>query len=88
MTELEGGIIEEILVGEGDAVPKNQPLTRIDDTRFVSEYRESEQARIGIEHVSADSIVPQQGEPCYIAHVRATSNAIDYYGRRSACSPR
>jgi hypothetical protein len=87
MTELEGGIIQEILVGEGDAVPNNQPHPHRRHP-IVSECRESKQARIGIEHVSADSIVPQQGEPCYIAHVRATSNAIDYYGRRSACSPR
>ncbi|HWI15131.1 MAG TPA: HlyD family type I secretion periplasmic adaptor subunit, partial [Burkholderiales bacterium] len=40
-----------------------------------------------IEHVSADSIVPQQGEPYYIAHVRTTSNAIDYYGKKLAIAP-
>jgi adhesin transport system membrane fusion protein len=34
-----------------------------------------------IEYVSADSIVPQQGEPFYIAHVRTDSNAIAYGGR-------
>jgi membrane fusion protein, adhesin transport system len=40
-----------------------------------------------IEHVSADSIVPQQGEPYYIAHVRTTSNAIDYYGKKLGIAP-
>jgi adhesin transport system membrane fusion protein len=40
-----------------------------------------------IEHVSADSIVPQQGEPYYLAHVRTASNAIDYYGKRLSISP-
>jgi adhesin transport system membrane fusion protein len=40
-----------------------------------------------IEHVSADSIVPQQGEPYYIAHVRTTTNAIDYYGRKLGIAP-
>lgn len=40
-----------------------------------------------IEHVSADSIVPQQGEPYYIAHVRTASNAIDYYGKKLSIAP-
>ena len=43
-----------------------------------------------IEYVSADSIVPQtpqQGEPYYVAHVRTSSNAIVYHGRKLAISP-
>ena len=40
-----------------------------------------------IEHVSADSIVPQQGEPYYIAHVRTATNAIEYYGKKLSISP-
>jgi membrane fusion protein, adhesin transport system len=40
-----------------------------------------------IEHVAADSIVPQQGEPYYIAHVRTASNAIEYYGKKLSISP-
>jgi adhesin transport system membrane fusion protein len=40
-----------------------------------------------IEHVSADSIVPQQGEPFYVAHVRTASNAIDYFGKKLSISP-
>jgi membrane fusion protein, adhesin transport system len=40
-----------------------------------------------IEHVSADSTVPQQGEPFYIAHVRTTTNSISYYGKRLAITP-
>jgi adhesin transport system membrane fusion protein len=40
-----------------------------------------------IEHLSADSIVPQQGEPYYIAHVRTASNAIEYYGKKLSISP-
>lgn len=39
-----------------------------------------------IEHVSADSTVPQQGEPFYVAHVRTASNSIDYYGKRLSIS--
>jgi adhesin transport system membrane fusion protein len=38
---LEGGIVNEILVKEGEFVTKNQPLLRLDDTRFSSSYRET-----------------------------------------------
>jgi adhesin transport system membrane fusion protein len=37
---LEGGIVQEILVHEGDVVDKDQILLRIDDTRFASSYQE------------------------------------------------
>lgn len=38
---LEGGIISEILVSEGELVEKGQVLLRIDDTRFASSFKES-----------------------------------------------
>jgi adhesin transport system membrane fusion protein len=38
---LEGGILDEILVREGDIVDKGQLLLRIDDTRFSAPFRES-----------------------------------------------
>lgn len=40
-----------------------------------------------VEHIAADSVVPQQGEPYYIAHVRTASNAIDYHGKKLSISP-
>lgn len=39
---LEGGILSEVLVKEGEVVEKDQPLMRLDDTRFASTFRESE----------------------------------------------
>jgi len=39
---LEGGILAELHVKEGDSVKAGQPLLRIDDTRFVSSYREGQ----------------------------------------------
>lgn len=39
---LEGGILSEVLVREGDVVEKDQPLMRLDDTRFASTFRETE----------------------------------------------
>src|SRR5688572_19251355 len=43
ITNLEGGIIAEILVREGDVVKKGDPLMRIDPTRFEAAFREGEQ---------------------------------------------
>lgn len=39
---LEGGIVAELLVEEGDTVEKDQVLLRIDDTRFASSFREGQ----------------------------------------------
>lgn len=38
---LEGGIVSEILVQEGDAVVNNQPLLKISDTQFLGSYEEN-----------------------------------------------
>lgn len=38
---LEGGIVAEILVNEGELVEKGQTLMRIDDTRFASSFKEN-----------------------------------------------
>jgi adhesin transport system membrane fusion protein len=38
---LEGGILTDILVSEGELVSKGQPLLRLDDTHLSSTYRES-----------------------------------------------
>ncbi|MCH9673230.1 MAG: HlyD family type I secretion periplasmic adaptor subunit [Gammaproteobacteria bacterium] len=38
---LEGGIVSEILIKEGDIVAKGDVLLRIDDTRFSSSFREN-----------------------------------------------
>ncbi len=38
---LEGGIVKEILIKEGDIVKKGQPLLKIDNSKFTSTYAES-----------------------------------------------
>ena len=45
LQNLDGGIVAEIVVSEGDVVQKNQPLVRIDSTGFASSYAEK-QSRI------------------------------------------
>ena len=42
---LEGGIISELLVQEGAIVDKDQPLARIEDTTFASQFGEIRERR-------------------------------------------
>ncbi|WBU64444.1 HlyD family type I secretion periplasmic adaptor subunit [Paracoccus aerodenitrificans] len=50
---LEGGIISEILVGEGDSVSAGQPLIRLDETAAMANKRELELRRARLEAISA-----------------------------------
>ncbi|WP_087017788.1 HlyD family type I secretion periplasmic adaptor subunit [Thaumasiovibrio subtropicus] len=50
---LEGGIVKEVLVAEGQVVKEGQQLLLIDDTQFQANYRETAQELAGIQ---ADSI--------------------------------
>jgi len=40
---LDGGVLQELFVQEGMSVVKNQPIARIDDTRFRSDFAEQKQ---------------------------------------------
>lgn len=46
---LEGGIVKEIFVREGQSVETDQELLRIDDTRFRSDFREQQQELVGLQ---------------------------------------
>jgi adhesin transport system membrane fusion protein len=46
---LEGGILKQILVQEGDQVEPGQALLLIDDTRFRSDFREQQQRVINLQ---------------------------------------
>ncbi|MBB1440721.1 HlyD family type I secretion periplasmic adaptor subunit, partial [Shewanella sp. SG41-4] len=46
---LDGGILQEIYVQEGGLVIKGQPLARIDDTRFRSDFDQQEQEVFGLQ---------------------------------------
>jgi adhesin transport system membrane fusion protein len=50
---LEGGIIEEMLVREGDIVEKGQPLLKIDPTRASSTYEEMNAKLMGLKAITA-----------------------------------
>ncbi|MGZ0750868.1 HlyD family type I secretion periplasmic adaptor subunit [Kluyvera sichuanensis] len=45
---LEGGILSELLVHEGQIVNAGDPLMRLDDTRFVSNVGETEADKLGL----------------------------------------
>ena len=45
---LEGGILEALLVAEGDFVKRDQVLARISDTNFASNYRESRARQLAL----------------------------------------
>jgi adhesin transport system membrane fusion protein len=66
---LEGGILSDVLVTEGQIVEKDQVLLKIDDTRFSSSVRETElkyyellarSTRLKAESDSVDFIVPEE----------------------------
>jgi len=65
---LEGGIVAEILIKEGELVEKGQVLLRIDDTRFSSSFKENKvreleliakAARLRAESEGLDFVVPE-----------------------------
>jgi len=60
---LEGGIIEKILVQEGDLVKKDQVLFQLDRVRFASAYREGQQGELGLRAKVARLTAEVQGTP-------------------------
>lgn len=66
---LEGGILAETSIKEGDIVKKGQLLMRLDETRFSAPYKESRlkylslrarSARLRAETVGGEMVVPQE----------------------------
>jgi adhesin transport system membrane fusion protein len=60
---LEGGIVQEILVKEGDVVDKDQILLRIDPTRFASSYQEGRLKYLALQAQVARLGAESQGQP-------------------------
>ncbi|OQW95364.1 MAG: hemolysin secretion protein D [Beggiatoa sp. IS2] len=69
---LEGGIVAEILVKEGDVVKPGQILLRIDDTRFASSYRENQSKSTALQAKIARLSAEAQGNTFLLpANVKA-----------------
>lgn len=60
---LEGGIVQEILVREGDVVAKGQILLRIDDTRFASSYQEGRLKYLSLQAQVTRLTAETEGKP-------------------------
>ena len=48
LQSIDGGLVSEILVKEGDVVQKDQLLIKIDETRFVSSVKENQAQYLGL----------------------------------------
>lgn len=74
---LEGGIIEKILVQEGDLVKKDQVLFQLDRMRFASAYREGQQTELGLQAKVARLTAEVQGTPLQMpAEVLKSAKAL------------
>ena len=74
---LEGGIIDKILVQEGDTVKKGQVLFQLDRMRFGSAYREGYQSELGLRAKVARLTAEVKGsEPKMPAEVLKNAHAL------------
>lgn len=83
---LEGGILAEMLVREGDVVEKDQVLLRIDDTRFGASYREAHSRITALRAANARLRAEASGgAPVFSGDVRADQIRVEtelYNSRR------
>ncbi|NTV09459.1 MAG: HlyD family type I secretion periplasmic adaptor subunit [Zoogloea sp.] len=63
MQSLDGGIVSEILVREGEAVKKGQLLLKVDPTRFVSSLRENRSQYLSLQARAARLEALATGKP-------------------------
>ncbi len=63
LQSFDGGVVEEILVREGDTVEAGQVLVRIDPTRFVSSLRENQVQYLALVAKAARLRAIADGEP-------------------------
>ena len=66
---LEGGILDRILVSEGDLVERDQPLLQLDDTRFSSTFRETRLKYLALLAKSARLEAEANNQPLQIPDV-------------------
>ncbi|MDO8465680.1 MAG: HlyD family type I secretion periplasmic adaptor subunit [Gallionella sp.] len=68
---LEGGILSELSVREGDVVSKDQVPLRIDDTKFVSSYKEGRARYLALLAANARLLAQTTGEkPVFSKEIR------------------
>ncbi|MEE9452377.1 MAG: HlyD family type I secretion periplasmic adaptor subunit [Gammaproteobacteria bacterium] len=80
---LEGGIVSEILVTEGEIVEKGQVLIIFDDTRFSASFSEARQNRIVLEFEIARLSAQTEDKPLVISEELQTSHPGIYASETS-----
>lgn len=63
LQSIDGGLVSEILVKEGEIVQQNQLLIKIDETRFVSSVKENQAQYLGLVAKSARLKAIADGKP-------------------------
>lgn len=63
LQSIDGGLVSEILVKEGDVVNPNQLLIKIDETRFVSSVKENQAQYLGLVAKAARLRAIAEGKP-------------------------
>ncbi|UCV12448.1 HlyD family type I secretion periplasmic adaptor subunit [Dechloromonas denitrificans] len=63
LQSIDGGLVSEILVREGDVVQANQLLVKIDETRFVSSVKENRSQYLGLVAKAARLKAMSDGKP-------------------------
>ncbi|WP_295009522.1 HlyD family type I secretion periplasmic adaptor subunit [uncultured Dechloromonas sp.] len=63
LQSIDGGLVSEILVREGDVVQQNQLLIKIDETRFVSSVKENQAQYLGLVAKAARLKAIADGKP-------------------------
>ncbi len=63
LQSIDGGLVSEILVREGDIVQPNQLLIKIDETRFVSSVKENQAQYLGLVAKAARLKAISEGTP-------------------------
>ena len=63
LQSIDGGLVSEILVREGDVVQANQLLVKIDETRFVSSVKENRVQYLGLVAKAARLKASSDGKP-------------------------
>ncbi len=77
ISSLEGGILAELLVAEGDIVERDQPLMRLDPTRFGAQVDEARARSLALHAALARLAGESRGEkPVYPAEVRADARVL------------
>jgi adhesin transport system membrane fusion protein len=84
---LEGGILQEMLVREGDVVSSGQPLLRIDETKARSSYQEGFSKAVGLKAAAARLRAESRGTKLIfpedvLADPEIVKNETDTYNAR------